>query len=176
VGVGSLPSRPGTDVSAPAGVTSVHPLAVVSGLLGAALLLAGPEERESKHNPAARGRGHPVRGRFFRVVAGATPTERDFLSNRAKGLRPREAERADADLYDGLSVFRRRDDAWRIAHDFPRLGTHIAELRIGLRSGITGRPTRGRYPSHWTLWGDPAAFLRAVAGRPIPVDGQGLRC
>jgi hypothetical protein len=140
-------------------------------LLGLVLLCSSsgrsPAPRR-RRNPQPRGR--PVVGGFYRVTRARRATRADFTSNRARGLRPRGPELRDPELHDGLSLYRDPRDAHATAQDFPRLGRYVQQVDVPLPSGITGRQTPGRYPSHWTLWGEPDEFLRYLVGEGIPVE------
>jgi hypothetical protein len=151
---------------------AVPPLVLIAAVVGLSAIadpLSPRSTRRSRSNPTGRGRGRPVRGVFYRITRERRATTDDFLSNRARGLRPRGAELQDPDLHDGLSHYRQRRDAKRTAETFPKLGRYIQRLDIPQGARITGRATPGRMQSHWTLWGSPTAFLSSVTGQAMHV-------
>jgi hypothetical protein len=138
-------------------------------------VLAGrDDERPSRRrNPPTRGRRAGGRGTreavagrtFYHFVRRHPVTERDFWSRKRRGLPPRGPELRDPDLHDSISVW----DELETARAKGRLRRPprglIARLDIPAELGpgqqyVTGRPTLG--PGHWSLWGDPATFLKYV--------------
>jgi hypothetical protein len=86
--------------------------------------------------------------------------EPDFLSDKARGLPPRNNEPLTLYVWDGISVYRTFGQASRKARDYPFLGGYIAELRIGAETDIRVEKTFGR--GHHTLWGAPDLVLACV--------------
>jgi hypothetical protein len=99
-------------------------------------------------------------GSFFRIVRMAQASEHDFLSDKAKGLPPRNNEPLTLHVWDGISVYRTFGQARRKALDYPFLGNFIAELRIDRDVDIQVEKTFGR--GHHTLWGAPGILLTCV--------------
>lgn len=99
-------------------------------------------------------------GTFFRIVKAAQASELDFLSDKAKGLPPRNTEPLTLHVWDGISVYRTFGQARRKALDYPFLGSFIAELSIGTNIDIRAEKTFGR--GHHTLWGAPDLILTCV--------------
>jgi hypothetical protein len=98
---------------------------------------------------------------FFRIIRANLAAEADFLSDKARGLPPRNDEPLTLQVWDGISVYRTLAQAQRKARDYPFLGRFIAELDINPNTpGIRIEKTYGR--GHHTLWGDPAILLRLV--------------
>ena len=98
---------------------------------------------------------------FYRIIRANLATERDFLSDKARGLPPRNDEPLTLHVWDGISVYRTLAQAQRKARDYPFLGRFIAELDIDLDTpGLRVEKTYGR--GHHTLWGDPVTLLRFV--------------
>lgn len=95
----------------------------------------------------------------FRVLKGARASRDDFLSDAARGRRPRDTSTEGRVRRQGFSVWRTQEQARIVARRFPKLGTHIAEVELPL--GATLLPFRDT-PDHQTAFGDPDAFLRAV--------------
>jgi len=99
--------------------------------------------------------------RLYRIVKMNPPGMRDFLSERALGT-PLKYETARAlRLWDGLSVYRTREQAAARARMTPRLGRYIAELVVPLDGSIRLELNNGRN-GHCTIWGDPWTVRRLV--------------
>jgi hypothetical protein len=97
---------------------------------------------------------------FFRIVSANPPTMDDFRSNEAKG-RPLSRPTAERqELWRGLSAYSTLARARVTAARYPVHGSFIAELLIEDDSPIAVKKTLG--VEHYTLWGEPADFLRAV--------------
>jgi len=105
---------------------------------------------------------------FYRIVRSPSPTDADFLSDKARGIPPRNHESLTLHVWDGISVYRTEAQARRKARDYPFLGDFIAELHIGDETDIRTEKTFGR--GHHTLWGDPAA-LRVCVVRVVRASG-----
>jgi hypothetical protein len=97
---------------------------------------------------------------FYRIVATGTPSRVDFASNKARGRAPRGAEKEDASLWEGISVYDDRLAAERTARRFPVLGGFIAELRIPDDAPVTYRQTF--QPTHYTLWAEPDLLVGLI--------------
>src|ERR671914_1077446 len=98
---------------------------------------------------------------FCRIIRANLAAEADFLSDKARGLPPRNDEPLTLHVWDGISVYRTLAQAQRKARDYPFLGRFIAELDIDIDSpDIRVEKTYGR--GHHTLWGAPATLLRSV--------------
>jgi hypothetical protein len=107
----------------------------------------------------------------FRIVRGGSPQNPEFIaglnSNYGRGFAPRGAEMSSALVHMGLSTYLVRDRAAGIARRWPRIGDHIAELRLRPEHGIWLAPTGE--PGHITVWGRPLQLLACVADI-LPVD------
>src|SRR4051812_45018841 len=98
---------------------------------------------------------------FFRIIRTNPAMEEDFLSDRARGLPPRNDEPLTLHVWDGISVYRTLAQARRKARDYPFLGGFIAEVRVDIDvPPIRIEKTFGR--GHYTLWGAPSFLLRSV--------------
>jgi hypothetical protein len=97
---------------------------------------------------------------FFRIARTDPATELDFLSDKARGLPPRNNEPLTLYVWDGISVYRTFAQASRKARDYPFLGSYIAELHISSDIDIRVEKTFGR--GHYTLWGAPDLVLACV--------------
>jgi hypothetical protein len=107
----------------------------------------------------------------FRVMRGASPQDPEVIaglnSNYGRGFDPRGAEVSSALIHMGLSTYRVRQKAASIAKRWPRIGHHIAELRLRPEHGIWFAATGE--PGHITVWGRPLQLLDCVADI-LPVD------
>ena len=101
----------------------------------------------------------------FRIVRGASPQDPEvvagFHSNYHRGFDPRGAEVANALVHMGLSTYRTSERAAAIARRWPRIGDHIAVLRLRPDHGIWFAATGE--PGHITVWGRPLQLLDCVA-------------
>ena len=105
--------------------------------------------------------------RYFRIIAVELPNREDFLSDKAKGQPPRNADDAELlRLWDGISVFATFQQARNKANRYD-LGRFIAEVLIPENSPIRVERTT-RSPGHHTLWSEPDAVLRCVV-RVLPL-------
>jgi hypothetical protein len=84
----------------------------------------------------------PAKVTLYRIVHADPPTVRDFLSQKVLGIPLKHETAKGLRLWDGLSIYRTREQALTRAHQTPRLGRFIAELDSG-RHG------------HCTVWGSP---------------------
>src|SRR5690348_2714498 len=84
----------------------------------------------------------------YRVVRGTSPQDPDmvagFHSNFQRGFDPRGAEMTNALVHMGLSTYRAVERAAGIARRWPKIGDHVAVLRLRPDHGIwfadTGEP------------------------------------
>jgi hypothetical protein len=111
--------------------------------------------------------------RVFRIVrvedVTAPELVESFRSHAELGLPPRTVEAAHPVIYEGISVFDSLEAATATARKFPRIGRHVAELRI--THGLGVRYLRWGARGHLTLWGDPIKLSGAVVDT-IPIDGD----
>jgi hypothetical protein len=103
---------------------------------------------------------------LYRIVRTNPAQIRDFLSERARGA-PLKFETARAlRLWDGLSVYRTREQAAVRATMTPRLGQYVAELAVPLDGSIELELDNGRN-GHCTSWGDPWTIRTLVVSVTI---------
>jgi hypothetical protein len=105
--------------------------------------------------------GQTVRS-FFRSVKRNPTSREEFLSNAAKGKKPRNPTPEVVRRWDGISAFTTFDAALANARIWPRLGRFIAELHIADSSPITFAPHPPPGEEHVTLWGDPDVLFGTV--------------
>ena len=102
---------------------------------------------------------------LYRIVKGAThghPGVIDSLrSNYERAARPRGLEAASALVQMGLSMYVARDLAIATAMRWPRIGAHVAEMRLEASHGFGVAATGQR--GHMTVWGRPLQLLACVA-------------
>ena len=99
--------------------------------------------------------------RLYRIGKMNPLDRRDFLSFRELGIPLRHRTAKGLRLWDGLSVYRTREQAAAPARRTPGLGQFVAELHV---------PTDGRFrieldngeDGHCTIWGDPDELLHLV--------------
>jgi hypothetical protein len=95
----------------------------------------------------------------FRIVRGASPQDPEvvagFHSNYHRGFDPRGAEVTNALVHMGLSTYRTSERAAAIARRWPRIGDHIAVLRLRPEHGMLVRGYR-RARAHHRLGKTPA--------------------
>ena len=102
---------------------------------------------------------------YFHLVRGAKPTREDFLSHQARGIPPRRADAARADLNRGVSLLDTLERASHLRGLFPRLGWHAAKLEIP--AGVRVEATL--WEGHYTVWADPDDLLGwVVEVVPLP--------
>ena len=96
---------------------------------------------------------------LYRAVSTFPPTRDDFLSDEAKGKRPRPAQLQDPILYRGISVF---DDLAELAARRRRVPLPPLTVELSIPDGapVTIHKTLG--PGHWTIVGNPATLLGYV--------------
>ena len=101
----------------------------------------------------------------FRIVRGASAQDPEVVeglhSNYRRGFEPRGGEVANALVHMGLSTYHARQRAAGIAERWPRIGDHIAELRLRPEHGIWFAATGE--PGHVTVWGRPLQLLGCIA-------------
>lgn len=99
---------------------------------------------------------------FYRLLLGAVPRRRDFMSKTEQGesLRPPDTAYRRR-LHSGISVYIDLDHA--IAKTAQLRPRHAAVATLRLREGdqVTMEQT-GRDPLHWTLWADAELLLSRV--------------
>jgi len=97
---------------------------------------------------------------FYRIVRDDPPTVRDFLSHKELGVPLFDPGKRD--IWEGVSVYRKLDDAKKKAAISPDKGRYIAIMHIPdgetIRFAITGR----RRESHFTCWGRAERLLACV--------------
>jgi hypothetical protein len=100
----------------------------------------------------------------FRIVAGATRGAPGVLeslrSNYERDARPRGLEIESALIHFGLSMFVTFEAAAARATRWPKLGTHLAHLRLQPGNGFHIAETGPR--PHRTVWGRPLQLLACV--------------
>ena len=97
----------------------------------------------------------PAKVTLCRIVHTDPPTVRDFLSQKVLGIPLKHETAKGLRLWDGLSIYRTREQALTRAHQTPRLGRFIAELAVPLDDDhITVELDNGRH-GHCTIWGGP---------------------
>jgi hypothetical protein len=102
-----------------------------------------------------------MRKSFYRIVRTNPATEADFLSDKARGLPPRNDEPLTLHVWDGISVYQTLAQARRKARDYPFLSAFIAELSLDIDvPPVRIEKTFGR--GHYTIWGAPAVLIRAL--------------
>ena len=105
---------------------------------------------------------HKATRSLYRGIQGAQPTERDFWSNKRLGRPPRHVEITDDREYDSLSMWDTLEAMEAVCQQFPRVGSHIAQLELpdepdgGLTLWRSGRPV------HWSVQGEPRVLLAQV--------------
>lgn len=98
---------------------------------------------------------------LYRIIKGAAAQESDFQSAMALARAPiRPPERAQPELWTGLSMFEDAEMARRRVKRFPRLGTFLARVQGSDPDWSTSRPTGD--DGHHTVWGRPEIFLAAI--------------
>ena len=95
----------------------------------------------------------------YRIVKTPEPTRDDFLSDGARGKRPRDDTEEAVRRHGGFSVWTIEEHALAMAKRFPVLGGYIAYVK--LPAGATLEPFPGTW-DHQTAYGDPDAFLASV--------------
>lgn len=101
---------------------------------------------------------------FYRIVQTDPPELTDFMSNAAKGKRPRRSTPAVLRLWDGISVYDTLRQARITAQTFPHLGRHIAILHVPDDGSVQFEQTLDPAKGHYTLWGTPALLRSFVTG------------
>ena len=99
----------------------------------------------------------------YRIIAAATPTERDFLPAKALG-KPLRFSRMEREWAEGVSLFATLDHAiGRARAARLRLGTHVVALAIPNDGGIEIRQT-GNDQQHLTVYAPSSTLLAFVVG------------
>lgn len=100
----------------------------------------------------------------FRVVQEPDPASSayvdSFRSHADLDLPPRGPELSHPLVYEGISVFDAVEAATETARKFPRLGGHVAKLRIDANTDV--RYFRWGAHGHLSLWGDPLKLAGAT--------------
>jgi hypothetical protein len=97
---------------------------------------------------------------FYRIVSANPPVRADFTSNEAKGRPLTSPTPERRELWRGLSAYSSLERARAIAAKYPVHGRFVAKLVLEDDSAITVMKTLGA--EHYTLWGEPEWFLKAV--------------
>jgi hypothetical protein len=96
---------------------------------------------------------------LYRIVLTDPPMLRDFMSYERLGVAPRRPlSPRDRDRWRGVSHYATRPAALAAARTNPRLGRHVAAVRIPPDADIRIEQT-GRDPDHFTVWADAALLL-----------------
>ena len=98
---------------------------------------------------------------LYRVVKSNPPTVQDFLSFKALGIPLRRQTTKGLRLWDGLSVYRTREQATSLASSSPHLGRFVAEVRIRRDADFRLELDNGK-DGHCTIWGEPEDLLHLV--------------
>lgn len=99
--------------------------------------------------------------RLYRITKSNPPTIRDFLSFRELGIPLRHRTAKGLRLWDGLSVYREREQAVTRARRTPGLGQYVAELHVPMDGRIQLELDNGEN-GHCTIWGAPEALLALI--------------
>lgn len=108
--------------------------------------------------------------RLYRVVCAEEALERAFVSNHAKGARPRGPELESTLIHRGVSMYVTRERAANRAQTFPNIGDCLAEVALPAGATTNVAPT-GRDAEHVTVWADPAT-LAACVTRILPIEEE----
>jgi hypothetical protein len=107
---------------------------------------------------------------LFRIVRTNPPTDEDFKSYIALGLRPPLSLSSEhLRQWEGISVFATESQARKQARRYPHLGRFIAECVIAVGADVEVRRTNPRSPGHHTAWAAPEALKSAVV-RVVPIE------
>ena len=98
---------------------------------------------------------------FYRVVKTNPPTESDFISYRARGIRLRRDTPENRRLWEGVSVASSLGAARNLAARFPVMGQYIAVLDVP-EGGLVRFEQTTDVSTHYTLWGEPRVMLEMV--------------
>lgn len=109
--------------------------------------------------------GVPAARLFYRIAKTDPPTVVDFLSNKALGRRRRRNESEDE--WAGLSLYDTEEGARVTARRYPQIGSFLAVVRV--TEGTPFRIAQTFHAGHYTLWGEPEDFLRAVIA-VVPIE------
>jgi hypothetical protein len=108
---------------------------------------------------------------LFRGLQGPAATGRDFWSNKRLGRPPRHEEITDEREYDSLSMWDSREALEAVCRRLPRVGSHIGQLELPDEPGGPFEMWRSGRPGHWSVRGEPLAFLRHIT-RVDPVKRE----
>jgi hypothetical protein len=101
----------------------------------------------------------------YRIVKGVhrnDPSMLDaFRSNYELDARPRGLEVESAIIHFGLSMYLRPELAAGTARRWPRIGRHLAEVRLKPNNGFCWAHTA--QPGHITVWGRPLQLFACIA-------------
>jgi hypothetical protein len=97
-----------------------------------------------------RGDGRPL----FRLIHGEESSPEDWRSHYENKHRPLEAEMACAAVYMGVSMWSQPEVAQALAKKYPRIGDHLAVVRLNGEIGIWFAATNTE--GHYTVWGRPS--------------------
>jgi hypothetical protein len=103
----------------------------------------------------------------FRVVKVGQQDHPDladsFRSHYEEGCEPRNVEGQHAVLHMGLSFWRDREQAAKLARRCPWIGGYTAHLRLAAGFGFDSLdPSCERNAKHLSVWGDPERFAQFV--------------
>jgi len=76
-----------------------------------------------------------------------------FKSHAELGLPPHGTELEHPQIYEGITVWDRREAAAKTARKWPKIGEFVAEIHVP--GGTDARALRWGPRGHLTLWGDP---------------------
>lgn len=100
--------------------------------------------------------------RIVKSVHRSDPVMLDvFRSSYERDARPRGLEVESVLIHFGLSMYLEREMAAATARRWPRLGRHIAEVRLEPGNGFCWAHTA--QPGHMTVWGRPLQLLACIA-------------
>ena len=106
--------------------------------------------------------GSPVT--IFRIVRSALVDDPAFVnslrSNYELGEEPRKVERDATVIHMGISAYLEPGIAHGNAQRWPKLGDHVAEVRLQHGRGFNYAHTG--HPLHLTIWADPIKLSEAV--------------
>lgn len=100
----------------------------------------------------------------YRIVRSNPPTDFDFLSHQARGIKLRQSTPELDRISTGLSVTLAFEDAEALVRQRPHLGKFIAAFELPESGEYTLEQT-GKSKGHYTLWCEPellASCLVAV--------------
>ena len=111
----------------------------------------------------------------FRIVRIPDPAAEEYIesfkSHAVLGIPPRGPEQTNPLIYEGISVYDTREAAVETARRVPRIGGHVAELRVRAETGA--RYARWGPRGHLTLWGDSLKLAQTTVDI-MPIDTEGV--